>query len=80
MTVSMKVAAFCCVALCSLVEVDRRLKYAYYFQLISLIIQALRRSETSVYFYETTQRSIPEGCHLHHFSDLSVSINQKFLN
>jgi hypothetical protein len=31
----------------------------------ALMIVAVRASETSVYFNETTRRYIPEGCHLH---------------
>jgi hypothetical protein len=31
---------------------------------ISLIMEAVRTSETSVYFNETTWRYIPEGCYL----------------
>jgi hypothetical protein len=30
-----------------------------------LMMEAVRTSETSVNFYETTRRNIPEGCHLH---------------
>jgi hypothetical protein len=33
--------------------------------LITLLMEAVSTSETSVYFYTTTQRNIPEGCHLH---------------
>jgi hypothetical protein len=43
--------------LCSLVEVNRRF--------INLMMEAVRTSETLVHFYDTTQRHIPEGCHLH---------------
>jgi hypothetical protein len=52
--------------LCSFVEVDRRLGGAYclHYQgddaLITLIMEAVRMSETSVY-YETTRCDIPEG-------------------
>jgi hypothetical protein len=45
---SLTIKAFWYIAPCSLVEVDRRFS----------------TSETSGYFYETTQRYIPEGCHL----------------
>jgi hypothetical protein len=35
----------------------------------ALMMEAVRPSETSVNFYETTRRNISEGCHLHtHFS------------
>jgi hypothetical protein len=33
--------------------------------LIALTMEAVRTSETPVYFSETTRRYIPEGCHLH---------------
>jgi hypothetical protein len=33
--------------------------------IITLMTEAVRNSETSVFFEETTQRHIPEGCHLH---------------
>jgi hypothetical protein len=33
--------------------------------LIALIMEAVNTSETSVNFYETTRRSIPEDYHLH---------------
>jgi hypothetical protein len=33
--------------------------------LIDLMMEAARSSETSIYFFETTWRHIPEGCHLH---------------
>jgi hypothetical protein len=36
--------------------------------LIALMVEAVRTSETSVNFYETTRRNIAEGCHLHHHS------------
>jgi hypothetical protein len=39
----------------SLVEVDRRFRGAYSLH---------HQDETSVNFYETTKRNIPEGCHL----------------
>jgi hypothetical protein len=33
--------------------------------LIALMMEAVRTFETSVNFYETTRRNIPEGCRLH---------------
>jgi hypothetical protein len=33
--------------------------------LIALMMEAVRTSETSVNFYETTRRNIQEGFHLH---------------
>jgi hypothetical protein len=35
------------------------------FSFIALMMEAVSTSETSVNFYETTQRNIPEGCHLY---------------
>jgi hypothetical protein len=31
------------------------------------IVEAVRISETSVYFHESTRRHIPEGCHSHEY-------------
>jgi hypothetical protein len=30
-----------------------------------MMMEAVRTSETSVHFYDTAMRYIPEGCHLH---------------
>jgi hypothetical protein len=57
----MKMATFFDTSPCSLAEVDQRFKYD---ASIALMTEAVRTSETSAYFYETTRRSIPEGCHL----------------
>jgi hypothetical protein len=32
---------------------------------IALMMEAISTSETSVNFYDTTQRNSPDGCHLH---------------
>jgi hypothetical protein len=48
---ALKVTAFWDTLPCSLVE--------------GLMIEVVSTSETSIYFYETTRRNIPEGCHLH---------------
>jgi hypothetical protein len=56
MAASMKMTAFWDIEPCSLVEVDRRF--------IALTMEAVNTSETSVNFYETTRRNIPEGYHL----------------
>jgi hypothetical protein len=56
----MKGIVFWDVVLYSLMEVDRRFRGAYY-----LHTGAVRTSETSVCFHETTPRDIPESCHLH---------------
>jgi hypothetical protein len=60
----MKMTAFWNIALCSLVEVDRRFR-GVEGPLIALMMEAMIISETSVNVHETTRRSIPEGCHLH---------------
>jgi hypothetical protein len=31
----------------------------------SMMMEAVRTNETSVYLYETSQSSVTEGCHLH---------------
>jgi hypothetical protein len=58
----MKMTAFYDVEPCSLVEVDRH--FRGYYCLIALMMEAVSTSETSVNFYETTWRDIPEGCHI----------------
>jgi hypothetical protein len=37
---------------------------------IALMLIAVRTSETSAYFYETTRRNIPEGCHQENVSEI----------
>jgi hypothetical protein len=55
----------------NLVEVDQSFRGTYrlhqqgYELFIALMVEAVRMSETSVYFNETTRRSIPESCLLH---------------
>jgi hypothetical protein len=58
---SMKSIYFWDVALCSLVKVYRRFRDAYC-SIIWAMTEAVRTSETSVYFNETVRRYIPEGC------------------
>jgi hypothetical protein len=63
--------AFLDIAPCSLVEGDRRFRSVYCLHhqgdewLNALMMEAVRTSETSVNFYQTTRRDVPEGCHLH---------------
>jgi hypothetical protein len=64
------IRAFWDIAPYSLVEVNRRFRGLYclhhqgdYF--IRLLMEAVRISETSVYYNETARRYIPEGCNLH---------------
>jgi hypothetical protein len=65
-----KLRAFWDIAPCSLVGVDRLFRGAYClhrqgdYGFITMMMEAVRTSETSVYFNETTRRYIPEGCHL----------------
>jgi hypothetical protein len=65
---SMKVTAFWDVAPCSLVEVDDvsevRTVSIIRARLIALMMEAVRISETSVYFHETSRRYIADSCHL----------------
>jgi DNA-directed RNA polymerase subunit E'/Rpb7 len=55
----MNMTAFCHISPCSLVEVARHV-YCLHHQ----GVEAVRTSETSVYFNETTRRYIPEGCNV----------------
>jgi hypothetical protein len=50
----LKIAAFWDTAPCSIVEVGRHLRDAYCLHQSALIIEAVRASETSVYFNNTT--------------------------
>jgi len=52
----MKLTAFWVVAPCSFVEVGQRF--------IALMMEAVRISETSLFFYETLMLHIPESCHI----------------
>jgi hypothetical protein len=58
----MKMAAFCVVAPCSLVEVYRRFRgtCCLHHQVIALMMEAASTSEMSVNFYRTAQRYNPE--------------------
>jgi hypothetical protein len=51
----MNMTAFWDMVPCCLVKVERR---------FALFMEAVRTSETSVYFNDTTRREIPEGFHL----------------
>jgi membrane-bound lytic murein transglycosylase MltF len=42
-----------------------RLRYGTARAMIALMMEAVRSSETSVNFYQTTRRNIPEDSHLH---------------
>jgi hypothetical protein len=61
---SEKIVAFWDIASCSLVEVDRRFTGVYCFQHYNPD-EAIRTSETSAYFNQTTPRYILERCHHH---------------
>jgi hypothetical protein len=58
----MKVAVFWVVLLCIQVKV-----YQQSFRATALMMEAANTSETSVNFYQTTQRNNPEDSHLHTF-------------
>jgi hypothetical protein len=55
--------AFWDVAPCSLVEVDPRFRRAQCLNSQGTLTEAVRTTERSVNFNETTQRYIPESCH-----------------
>jgi hypothetical protein len=48
---------------CSVAEVDRRFRDTYA-SIIRAMMEAVRISETSVYFSENTRHCITEGCNL----------------
>jgi hypothetical protein len=57
--------AFWDIAPCTVVEIDR-VSEVRTASTIAVMMEAVRTSETSVYFInKTTRRYIPEGCHLH---------------
>jgi hypothetical protein len=57
---SVKMTAFCNIALYSLVDVDRLFRDEYCLHhLITLLMEVAHTSQTSVYLYETTWRHIP---------------------
>jgi hypothetical protein len=71
---SMKSIAFREVALCSLVEVDRRFRGAYCLHHQggeTVMMEAVRTSETSVFLNEITQRYVSQGCHLQVLTQIS---------
>jgi hypothetical protein len=59
----MKMTVFWDVAPYSLVKVYRRLPLAVFMMIIVLMMEAGSTSETSVNFYQTTLRNIPEDSH-----------------
>jgi hypothetical protein len=65
----MKIRVLCDIAPCSLVGVDRCFTGAYCLHhqglYITLMMEAVRTYETSVYSNDTTLRYIPEDSHLH---------------
>jgi hypothetical protein len=67
MAASMKVSAFWDIAPCSVVEIHRRLEApnASIFRVTKEIRETVNTSESSVYFYKTTWRKIPERCYLY---------------
>jgi hypothetical protein len=82
MAASLKMTTFWDIALCSLVEVEQRFRGSYcrHHALIALMMEAVRTSETSVNFYETTRRRNPEdhSRHLHrreNLKSLTISTN-----
>jgi hypothetical protein len=61
----MKMAVFWVVAPCIQAQIYRRFRGACCGLLIALTMEAAGTSETSVNFYQTTQRNNPEDSHLH---------------
>jgi hypothetical protein len=64
----LNMTAFWDVAPCSLMEGDRRFRGVYclrYQGFITVMMKAVRASETSVYFHETTRCYMPESCRIH---------------
>jgi hypothetical protein len=62
----MNMAVFWDIALCSLVDIDQGFRgpYCLHHQ-ITLMLEAVSSSETSVNFYKTTRRNILEYSHIH---------------
>jgi hypothetical protein len=58
MAASMKMTVFWDIVLCSLIEIN------LCYEMLALMMQAVSTSETSVNFYQTTWRNIPEDSHL----------------
>jgi hypothetical protein len=54
----MNITAFLDVSPCSFIDVDRHV-------VITLMMEAICTSQTSVYFNDTTQHYTPEGCNIH---------------
>jgi hypothetical protein len=63
------------IASCSIVEVDRRFRGAYYLHRFSSMMEAVRASEMQVRFYEATGHYFPEGC----LSSLRIQSEKKTL-
>jgi hypothetical protein len=67
----MKVTAYRDIAPCTLVETDRRFRGTYFIirmimlTIIALMMETVRTIKSSVWFYPTAWRYIPEGCHFH---------------
>jgi hypothetical protein len=78
MMTNMKMAVFWVVAQCSLVEVYRRFRGACRVcgLLNALMREAESTSETTVNFYQTTQRNNPEDSH--HYCRYLTSIKEDY--
>jgi hypothetical protein len=69
------------------VEADRRFRGAYRLHYHPLMAEAVRTSETCIYFNETTRRYIPEGCRVHtrrheksHTVNITYTLETKDIN
>jgi hypothetical protein len=71
----MRMTAFCDIASCSLVQVDRQLRDTYCLHHQNRPDDAVRTSEM-FNFYKSTRRSIPEGCHLYTRSSDNLTFHE----
>jgi hypothetical protein len=70
LSLKLKMALFCDVASCSLVDTGRRFRGAYCLHQLgtlpwALLMEAVSTSETSVSMYQTARHNTPEDSHLH---------------
>jgi hypothetical protein len=63
--IGLKMTVFWDVAVCSLVEVKQHFRGVTASIIRALLREAVKTSKTSVNFYQTTRRNIPEDSHLH---------------
>jgi hypothetical protein len=68
------------IAPCSLVETDRRFRGAYclHYQNDEMM-EAVRTSQKTINFYQTTRRNIPEDSHIHTRRRENLKFHQDFI-